>query len=75
MYMYVILLVIGHLGRDKTVQKICSRFYWGHQMHKEIINFIKQCDRCQRNNDVLVKPHSALHPIPVPPEVWRQVCI
>ena len=63
----------GHLGRDKTIEKICSRFYWGQNMHKEIHDYIRSCERCQRNNDIFHKPHSTLHPIPVPGEVWQQV--
>ena len=42
-------------------------------MHKEIYDYIRSCERCQRNNDIFHKPHSTLHPIPVPGEVWQQV--
>ena len=48
----------GHLGRDKTIEKICSRFYWGRNMHKEIHDYIRSCERCQRNNDVFHNPNS-----------------
>lgn len=65
----------GHLGRDKTTEKICSRFYWGRNMHSEIHEFVKSCERCQRNNDVFHKPHSTLRPIPVPGVVWQQIGI
>lgn len=65
----------GHLGKDKTTDKICSRFYWGHGMHADIQEFVKTCDKCQRVNDKFQKPTAVLHPIPVKPQVWQQVYI
>ena len=63
----------GHLGRDKTCEKICSRFYWGKGMPKEIERYIATCDVCQRINGVFKKCSTGLQPIPVPPKVWNQV--
>ena len=63
----------GHFGRDKTIEKVCSRVYWGKCMHAEIADFVKRCDVCQRVNDRFCKPPTELHPIPVSPEVWKQV--
>ena len=63
----------GHLGRDKTLEKICSRFYLGRGMAEEIKEFVRTCDKCQRVNDKFHKPTAVLHPIPVTPEVWNQV--
>lgn len=71
--MYDMINVGGHLGRDKTIEKVCSRFYWGLGMHNEISTYVKCCEVCQRNNDVFQKPHSILHPIPIPSESWNQV--
>jgi len=63
----------GHLGRDKTLDKVSSRFYW-EGMSNDIINFIKSCDVCQRTNDAkFVKAGCELHPIPVNAEVWNMV--
>ena len=64
----------GHLGRDKTVEKICSHFYWGKGMYEEIRGYVRTCDICQQVNDKFEKTSSELHPIPVTPEVWKQVC-
>ena len=77
MYMWTGLYTVlgGHFGRDKTINKICSRFYWGRNMCQEISDFIKACERCQRNSDRSLKPQTALHPIPVPNEVWQQVML
>ena len=63
----------AHLGRDKTVEKITSRFYW-KDMISDIREFVRVCDDCQRNNDVkFSKTNAALHPIPVTSKVWYQV--
>ena len=63
----------GHFGRDKATEKVCSRVYWGKCMHAEIADYIKRCDVCQRVNNRFNKPPCELHPIPVSPEVWKQV--
>eukprot|EP00731_Ephydatia_muelleri_P032631 Em0024g175a len=62
----------GHFGRDKTLQKACSRFYW-HDMTNDIKEHIRTCDTCQRTNKKLSKASAELHPIPVRSEVWHQV--
>eukprot|EP00731_Ephydatia_muelleri_P031393 Em0022g907a len=64
----------GHFGRDKTLQKACSRFYW-HDMTNDIKEHIRTCDVCQRTNKKLSKASAELHPIPVRSEVWHQVGI
>ena len=67
------LVLAGHLGRDKTFQKVAERFHW-KMLWKDVEEYVKRCDVCQRTNDAkFVKQGAALHPIPVMPEVWRQV--
>ena len=63
----------GHFGRDKTIEKVCSRVYWGKNMTAEVKEYVRTCDVCQRVNDKFQKPPAELHPIPVSPEVWKQV--
>lgn len=65
----------GHLGQDKTLHKICSRFYWKPDMTSDVKKFIETCDICQRVNDKFTKPSVELHPIPVESEIWQQVCL
>ena len=63
----------GHLGQDKTLEKVSSRFHW-EGMSNDIRNYIKSCDVCQRTNDAkFVKAGYELHPIPVKPVVWNMV--
>ena len=56
------------MGRDKSMEKICSRFYWDG-MTSDIREYVKRCDTCQCCNDAkFVKANAALHPIAVKPK-------
>ena len=62
----------GHFGRDKTLQKISSRFYWKN-LTNAVKEYVQTCHVCQKVNSTLTKQPSALRPIPVEPAVWHQV--
>lgn len=70
-----IFIIGGHFGRDKTHEKVASRFYWPN-LFRAVRDYIEVCDICQRTNDrgKFVKTTAPLHPIKVYPEVWRMVC-
>ena len=63
----------GHLGRDKTLEKISARFYWRPNMTNDVKDFVSIFERFQRTNDKFAKPGSALRPISIEPEVWKQI--
>ena len=45
-------------------------------MAGDIRNYVRSCDVCQCTNDVkCMKTDACLHPIPVQPKVWSQVCV
>ena len=63
----------GHFGRDKTYEKISSRFYWP-MLARDVRELIGDCDTCQRTNDgKFCKEVAPLHPIQVQPKVWKMV--
>ena len=64
----------GHLGRDKTIEKIESRFYW-RNMNGDIRDFVQRCDKCQRANPTFTKSNAKLHPIAVQSQVWHKVTL
>ncbi len=64
----------GHFGRDKTIEKICSRFFWKN-MTDDIKEYVRRCDKCQRMSGKFHKCNSKLHPVVVHPAVWNQVSI
>jgi transposase InsO family protein len=39
-------ILAGHLGFNRTAQRISDRYYWP-TMWKDIENFVRSCDRCQ----------------------------
>jgi Integrase zinc binding domain len=63
-------IVAGHLGIDKTIASIRSRFTWDG-MNKDIAEHIRSCDRCQRN--MPSKPIGLLQPLDVPSRNWEHV--
>ncbi len=63
----------GHFGRDKTIEKIASRFYWP-KLCDDIRVMVQECDKCQQTNDAkFCKETAPLHPIPVSAKVWNMV--
>ena len=64
----------GHFVRDKTREKIWSRFFWSG-IYDEVTNRIASCDTCQRAQKHFNKKHSELHSIPVKPVVWSRIGI
>ena len=61
-----------HLGRDITIEKVSSRFYW-RNINEEIRKFVHHCEQCQKMNAKFPKSNSKLHPIVPVPNVWHQV--
>jgi hypothetical protein len=51
-----------HFGKTKTIQQTLARYYWP-TLGKDICEYIRTCDTCQRHN----KPNQkeALYPIQV----------
>ena len=38
----------GHMGRDRTWQRLRNAFYWKN-MHQDVEDFVKDCEACARN--------------------------
>jgi RNase H-like domain found in reverse transcriptase/Integrase zinc binding domain len=65
-------IVAGHLRIDKTIATIRNRFTWDG-MSKDIAEYIRSCDRCQRNKPTPSKPTGFLQPLEVPSRNWKHV--
>ncbi|GFO01730.1 Pol polyprotein [Plakobranchus ocellatus] len=61
-----------HLGFDKTEEKIASRVWWP-SIRKDVRNYIKACDRCQRRAPRFQKGSEKLHRVEIPPHPWSQI--
>ena len=63
----------GHLGRDKTYQRLARSYYWPG-MGKSVDKYVRTCDNCQRSKGD--KPRQQLlQPLPVPEEPWKDISI
>ncbi|PIK46445.1 hypothetical protein BSL78_16692 [Apostichopus japonicus] len=54
----------GHFGRDKTLEKVTSIYYW-RGIANDVLEYVKQCEACQKSNNTFDKKVAKLHPIPV----------
>ncbi|GJZ24487.1 transposon ty3-I gag-pol polyprotein [Tanacetum coccineum] len=58
----------AHLGQDKTIASVESRFYWP-QLKKDVGTFVKRCIVCQEGNSKA--QNTGLYmPFPVPESPW-----
>lgn len=62
----------GHSGRDATLHRIKSLFYWT-KMNSEVQHYIRRCDICQRHKyDPAANP-GLLQPLPIPDDIWQSI--
>ncbi|CAM8888386.1 unnamed protein product [Rhodiola kirilowii] len=62
----------GHSGRDATLHRIKSLFYWP-KMSTEVQNYVRNCTVCQQNKYNLSAKPRLLQPLPVPEGVWQSI--
>lgn len=62
----------GHLGKDKTLEQVKRRFYWPG-MDKDVLQYVRTCDACQRNKPSQQVTAGLLQPLPIPDHPWQQV--
>jgi Integrase zinc binding domain len=67
-------IVAGHLGIEKTIASIRKRFEWGG-MSKDVAEYVRSCDRCQRNKPAPSNPIGFLQSLEVPGRNWEHVTI
>ena len=58
----------AHHGKNATINSISSEFYWP-TITKDVAEFVKSCDRCQKNRCTNTDGPS-LHPIPVSTRIF-----
>ena len=62
----------GHLGREKTLELVKRHFYWPG-MVKDVEDFVRSCDICQRTKKITQAPAGLLQPIPPPNRPWEEI--
>jgi len=64
----------AHLGVNKTLDKIKKRCFWDG-MNKDIRDYIRSCEICQKTNPSNTLPYGLLQPIDPPTHVFETVCV
>jgi hypothetical protein len=62
----------GHLGRDKTLDKITARFYW-RGVDGDVRRLVASCERCQKASTTFKKVDPELHSVPIEPKPMHQI--
>lgn len=61
-----------HEGYVKTSQRLKANFYW-KGMRRQVKEFIRGCDVCQRHKTDQTKPAGLLQPLPIPQQIWEDI--
>ena len=55
----------SHFGRTATTDKVSVIFYW-YIIVKNVAEYIRSCDECQKQREIRKDVANKLHCIPVP---------
>lgn len=66
--------ISGHLGMDKTFEKLTRRFYWPN-MESTVRDYVKTCASCQRNKPDMHLTMGLQSSNPVPSKPWESVSL
>lgn len=62
----------GHPGCFKTLAFVKSKYYW-KGMDQEVKQYIKSCEKCQRNKHRQTRAPGLLNNLPVPESRWQHI--
>ena len=64
--------IVGHYGDQRTCEYI-RRWYWWPRMVKDVREFCRTCESCQRAKGSTQKPAGKLHHLPIPTKPWESI--
>ena len=64
--------ISGHLNFKRQKLQL-SRRYWWQGLHKDLAEFCKSCEQCQRNKAATRRMRAPLRPLDVPKEPWTHL--
>jgi hypothetical protein len=62
----------GTQGSLKHMTEFKRSFFWDG-MKQDIRQFVAECEVCQRNKGETVKSPGTLQPLPIPPDIWKDI--
>lgn len=63
---------MGHPGVKKTIANV-SALYWWPTLSRDVEQFVRRCEVCQRTKPTYGKPYGLLQPLPVACRPWQHV--
>ena len=64
--------VAGHMGIDKSIEIVDRNFYWP-VMAKDIEDYFRSCEDCQKNTALRHNRHGTLHPLELSYAPWDSI--
>lgn len=64
--------VLGHLGAEKTLEYVRHNFWWP-MVSKDVLDFCKTCESCNRAKALPAKTSGFLKPIIPPAKKWHTI--
>jgi hypothetical protein len=64
----------GHLGRDKTYERLARYFYWP-RMFQQVAEYCNTCDTCQAMKPSNQKKIGLLNPLEAPSRPWESISL
>jgi Integrase zinc binding domain len=62
----------GHFGAARTIELVRRKYYWPLQV-KDIREYVRGCDVCQRVKTPRHRPYGELQSLPVPKKPWEDI--
>src|SRR6266850_4727836 len=64
------MLIAGHGGQWKTIEKVTRNYWWGG-VTRDVKCYVEGCDKCQRYKNFPVKKLGKLIPLEIPTRPWE----
>ncbi|KAL4377359.1 hypothetical protein GQ457_02G020790 [Hibiscus cannabinus] len=64
----------GHAGITRTHHRLSANFFWP-SMRKDVTEFVRNCQVCQRMKSEHLAPAGLLQPLPIPQQVFEDISL
>ncbi len=64
----------GHFGAGKTLELLQRKYFWQSQ-RKDVREYVKTCQICQRTKTKRHRPYGELSSFPIPSKPWQEITL